>query len=291
MQPSVLVANQIVTTKKIARAISLSQHAELILGVDSHDGINMLAEAARNTGVAIKVSIEIDCGLCRCGVVPDDAPALAGLVANSPDLRLAGVFTHGGHAYGARDETALDDAAVEECEAAIAAAEAIRARGHAVETVSIGSTPTASRFAGRAGITELRPGNYVFNDGIQMSLGVADIDACALTVAATVISRSAPERAVIDAGSKTFGLDQGAHGTHLLDHFGQMLGGDGRLVRLSEEHGVLEVPPDSGLRPGDGLRIVPNHACVASNLAADFWILDGERVVDRWPIDAAGGSR
>ncbi len=287
---SVLLANEIVTPAKIGRAMRLSARAELLIGVDSREGIERLAAAARDAGTVLQVSIEIDSGLERCGVQPGDAAILARLIDAAPALRLAGVFTHGGHAYAARDEAGIVKAANEECDAVIVAADAIRACGIAVDTVSIGSTPTIKYFTGRPGITEIRPGNYVFMDGIQVGLGVAALDQCALTVAVTVISRPSPESAVVDAGSKTFGLDRGAHGTSSVDHFGAVIGPVGHLVRLSEEHGVLAIPADLPLRPGDHLRILPNHACVVANLASEFWLLDGGMVRDRWPIEFARRS-
>ena len=287
---SVLVANEIVTSTKIARAIGLSARADLTIGADSREGIEALAAAARDARTMLWVSIEVDSGLKRCGVLPADALALAQLIDAAPALRLAGIFTHAGHAYAAHDEAGVIKAAAEECDAVIAAAEAIRAHGIAVDSVSIGSTPTMKYFRGRPGITEIRPGNYVFMDGIQVGLGIATPDQCAMSVAVTVISRPEAGRAVVDAGSKTFGLDRGAHGTHSVDHFGAVLGAAGHLVRLSEEHGVLEIPSNSPLRVGDRLRILPNHACVVANLASELWILDGETVVDRWEIEAARRS-
>jgi D-serine deaminase-like pyridoxal phosphate-dependent protein len=286
----ILVAHEIVTAAKIARAIGMSAKAELTLGVDSREGVERLAAGARDAGTVLRLSIEIDSGLERCGVRPQEAPTLARLIDASPSLTLAGVFTHAGHAYAARNDAELVAAAAGECNAVIAAAEAIRAVGIAVADVSVGSTPTMAKFGGRPGITEIRPGNYVFMDGIEVELGVATVERCALTVAAVVVSRPTPTRAVVDAGSKAFGLDRGAHGKSLLDHFGRPLNTPGKLVRLSEEHGVLDIPADSPLRPGDILRILPNHACIVTNLAAEMWVLDGDRIADRWDIDAAKGS-
>jgi D-serine deaminase-like pyridoxal phosphate-dependent protein len=114
-----------------------------------------------------------------------------------------------------------------------------------------------------AGVTECRPGNYVYNDASQVSLGTCALEDCALTVLATVVSVPAPDRAVVDAGSKTLSSDplkpRGAG-------FGFVLGRRSRVARLSEEHGVIEVVPGEGFRVGERVRILPNHACVVANL-------------------------
>jgi len=287
----ILVANQIAGRRKIARAVALAKRVTLTVGADNREMIEMLASAARGAMTRVNVSIEIDSGLKRCGVPPSGAADLAKLIDASPSLRLAGLFTHGGHAYGAADRDALLRAAAEECDAVLAAAHAIRAHGIAVQTVSIGSTPTMSVFEGREGISEIRPGNYVFNDGMQVSLGVAAPETCALSVAATVISRPSAIRVVIDAGSKTLALDRGAHGVGAIDHYGVLIGGEGRLVRLSEEHGVMDVPASSALRPGDVVRVLPNHACVVVNLARELWFVAGDEVAERVGIEARDCSR
>jgi D-serine deaminase-like pyridoxal phosphate-dependent protein len=103
------------------------------------------------------------------------------------------------------------------------------------------------------------------------------------------VSRPTPDRAVVDGGSKTFGLDRGAHSNTPLTTYGRLIDADGALLRLSEEHGVLEIPVDSTMAIGDRIRIVPNHVCSVSNLARRFYGLRG-RVVERvMTIDAAGG--
>ncbi len=157
-----------------------------------------------------------------------------------------------------------------------------------VGSISVGNTPTAARSIAEPGVTEARPGNYVFYDGMQVALGAAGADDCALTVAATVISRPAADRAVVDAGAKTLGLDRGAHGSSSLPHYGSLVETDGAVVRLSEEHGVVELAATSSLGVGDPVRILPNHACAVANLAAGYAVVRGGRVVDWWPVDAAG---
>lgn len=285
----ILVAFQIVAAPKLDRAIRLAAKRPLTLAVDSADGAALLAGASASAGTTIDVWIEIDSGLRRCGVLPGDAPALARRIAELDGLRLTGMFTHAGQSYGARDAQEVETIATVETSAVVEAALATRALGIPIETVSAGSTPTARFLDSASGLTEMRPGTYVFYDELQIALGTIDRDRCALSVAATVVSRPARDRAVIDAGSKTFGLDRGAHSSSPLKEFGRVIDADAALVRLSEEHGVLDLPANSTIAVGDRIRIVPNHVCSVSNLGRQFYGLRGPVVEEVIQIEASGG--
>jgi D-serine deaminase-like pyridoxal phosphate-dependent protein len=289
VEAPILVAFQIVAAPKLERAIRLATKRPLTLAVDGIDGAALLAGAAAASGVTIDVWLEIDSGLRRCGVLPVDAPLLARRIAELEGLRLTGMFTHAGQSYGARDAAEVEAIAAVETSAVVDAAVATRALGIPIETVSAGSTPTARFLDSAKGLTEMRPGTYVFYDNLQVALGTIDDQSCALSVAVTVVSRPAADRAVIDAGSKTFGLDRGAHSSSPLTDFGRVVDADGRLVRLSEEHGVLDVPPESAIAVGDRLKIVPNHVCSVSNLGRQFYGLRGRFVEEVIPIEASGG--
>jgi D-serine deaminase-like pyridoxal phosphate-dependent protein len=285
----ILLAYQIVAAPKVERALRLAAHGALILTVDSAAGAAILGRSAAAAGIILEVWIEIDCGLRRCGVVPGESPALARKVTEFDALRLTGMFTHAGQSYGAADAAEVEAIAGIETRSVVEAARASRAIGIPIETVSAGSTPTARFLDGTSGLTEMRPGTYVFYDELQVALGTTGRDHCALSVATTVVSRPAADRAVIDAGSKTFGLDRGAHSSSLLTEYGRLVDVPGALVRLSEEHGVLDIPPDSPIAIGDRIRIVPNHVCTVSNLGRRFYGVRGDAVEEVIPIDAAGG--
>jgi len=289
----VLVAYEIVSEPKLRRAMALAARARLAFAIDSVAGARALARAAEAAGLRVRAWIEIDCGLRRCGVQPADAAPLAAAVARLAGIELDGVFTHAGNAYAATSREQIECIAREEAGSVREAAAAIRAKGIPVRVVSVGSTPTAEFVAREPGVTELRPGNYVFYDATQVALGTVPPESCALTVAATVVSRPTPERAVIDAGSKTLGLDKGAHGTSLLTDYGRLVDGKadgkGALERLSEEHGMLRVAPDSPLGPGDRVRVVPNHACTIGNMGRSYVGIRDGVVAEILSIDAAGG--
>lgn len=285
----ILLAFELVGAPKLERALLLAARSRLTLAVDSVDGAMRLAGAAAAAGMVLDVWIEIDSGLARCGVLPAEAPALARAVTGFHALNLTGMFTHAGQSYAAHSVAEVATIAETEAAMVVDAANATRAIGIPVDAVSAGSTPTARFLRGSSGLTEIRPGTYVFFDSLQVALGSAQPEECALTVAATVISRPAPDRVVIDAGSKTLGLDKGAHSSTLLDDYGTVLDVEGALVRLSEEHGMLRVAPGSPLAIGDHIRIVPNHVCTVSNLGRRFHGLRNGIVTEIIPLDAAGG--
>lgn len=285
----ILLANQIVAAPKLERAIRLAAAARLTLAVDSAEGAALLSRSASAAGITLDVWIEIDSGLRRCGVLPADAPSLARAVTDLDALRLSGMFTHAGQSYGAHDPSEVEAIAEIETRSVVDAALATRALGIPVETVSAGSTPTARFLDGTSGLTEIRPGTYVFYDDLQVALGTTSAEHCALSVVATVISRPSSDRVVIDAGSKTFGLDRGAHSSTLLKDFGRVLDVEGALARLSEEHGMLDVPAGSPIAIGDRIRIVPNHVCSVTNLGRRFYGLRGRVVSEVIKIDASGG--
>ena len=154
--------------------------------------------------------------------------------------------------------------------------------------MSVGSAGTF-RFAIRCpGVTEVRPGTYVFNDRSQIAQGAAGPDDLAAFVVTTVVARPAPDRIVVDAGSKVLTSDRMLVPDPPAS-FGWVWGHDDwDVVRLSEEHGVVTVPPDATVRIGDRLAIVPNHVCPAINLASFVTVAEGGRVTGRWPVAARG---
>lgn len=282
----IFIAYQIIGQDKIERLIEMSREASLITAIDSPEGAEALDRAARAAGMALPVMIEIDSGLRRCGTLPGlPSLELARKVSRLPNLDLRGVFTHAGQAYAAASAAEVARIAREEAEAVAATAELLRTHGIPVPEVSIGSTPTAWASVDRSGVTEMRPGNYVFHDATQLALGSAEVADCALRIVATVISRPSRNRLIIDAGSKTLALDRGAHGTSLLKGFGLIPEHpEITISRLSEEHGILDVPDSCGLEVGTRIEIIPNHACTAVNLAEHLYVARQGKVTGRWEV-------
>lgn len=307
----IFIANELMGPEKFARLAVLAPKVKLAVGVDSPEGVKALAEGIRERGSfhgrpaegkdgqedsrpgsgVLDVLIEVDSGLRRCGVEPGrDVVRMAQAISRFENLHLRGIFTHAGHAYGAASRDELEQIARTEGNVMAESARDLRQEGFEIEVVSVGATPTVAISAFVPGVTEIRPGNYVFYDAMQLALGVIpSVDTCSLRVRSTVISHPAPDRWVLDAGSKALSLDKGAHGHSGVEGHGIILGQpDLRLVRLSEEHGVAE--GEASLNVGDVVEIVPNHACTVVNLfdEVEVWNESGYVV---WEVAARGKNR
>lgn len=272
------------------RVIALAHRTRLSFIVDHPDVAREWSDIFKRTGVEVDVLVKVDVGFHRCGIDPDPATAVPFITQTAalPGLRFRGLLSHAGQAYHAGSEAELR--AMAEGEAAILneLAAAVRARGVEVEELSAGATPTARFSIGQQGLTEYRCGNYVYFDRTQVGLGAATIDDCALTVLARVVSQPAADRVIFDSGSKTLTND-GGRGFAAAPGYGTVLDDDTLLIeRLSEEHATVKVQGGhTTLAPGDLVRILPNHACVVSNLVDEAWLLENGEVTPL-PIAARG---
>jgi D-serine deaminase-like pyridoxal phosphate-dependent protein len=260
------------------RLRALAERVDLFVGVDSAEGVEVLAHAL--AGTKADLVIEVDSGHHRTGVPPERAGEVAA-AARRRGLSVAGVFTFPGHSYepGRRKQAAMDEArAMQEADAAL------RHAGVDADLRSGGSTPTAALVINGA-LNEMRPGVYVFNDAQQVELGAADWDAVALTAAATVVSRHGRDL-VLDAGSKVLGADRptwASGGGRLPDYR------HARIGALSEHHATVSFAEGAPLPElGSLVRVAPNHVCAAVNLADVLVITAGGAVVDEWRVAARG---
>ena len=279
------VAFPVVGADKARRLLALSDRVRLAVGVDSVEGARTLAAPFHAASRILDVMLKVDVGLHRVGVDPAEAASFAQRIADLPGLRLRGVFTHAGHSYSGETPAAVAEVGRSEGTILAGAAEAVAALGLGPLEVSVGSTPSAPHAMKVAGVTECRPGNYVYHDASQVSLGTCGLESCAMTVLATVVSVPARGRAVVDAGSKTLSNDP------LRPHavgYGWVLGTASRLSRLSEEHGVIDIAEGDVFHVGQRVRILPNHACVVSNLHDSLTAVRGDHVEGPLPIAARG---
>lgn len=283
------VAYPVVGEEKARRLLALSARARLSAGVDSVAGAASLSRVFAAAGSRLDVLIKVDVGFHRVGVPPEGAEALARAVTDLPGVRLKGLFTHAGQGYLAPTPDEIAEVGRHEGEVMSALAERMEASGIEVHWVSAGSTPTARHAMAGPGVDECRPGNYVFHDASQVSLGTCAVEDCALTVAASVVSVAQSERrAVVDAGSKTLSSDPLRPRP---GGYGWILGTRSRLSRLSEEHGVIDVAEGDEFEVGGRVRILPNHACVVSNLHDCLHGVRGVRVEETIPVMARGRVR
>ncbi|HEV8317497.1 MAG TPA: alanine racemase [Vicinamibacterales bacterium] len=279
------------------RVVRLLDRARISIVVDDLTVAQAWSAAMCAAGRTLDVLVKVDVGFHRCGIDPDspDAGRMVAAVGSLPALRLKGVLSHAGHGYQARSEEELASIAAEEARLLQQVAACARSQGATIEEISVGATPTARFNLTAAGLTELRPGNYVYFDRTQVALGAATLGDCALTVLASVVSRH-QDRVIVDSGSKTLSTDlmrgdpKAGYGLVFRDvETGSEIDEGLHIERLSEEHATVRVMsatrrPD----PGDRVRILPNHSCVVSNLVDEVVLVDGTRVLERLPVAARG---
>jgi D-serine deaminase-like pyridoxal phosphate-dependent protein len=272
------------------RVVALLNRTRLSFIVDHPVVAKQWSDAMMIRGKRVDVLVKVDVGFHRCGIDPDAREAMPMIkdVASLPGLRFRGLLSHAGQAYHAHSEDELRKMAEAEARTMSDLAERCRKNGVPVEEVSAGATPPARFSLEHDGFTEFRPGNYVYFDRTQVALGAAAVDNCALSVLATVVSKPAKDRIILDSGSKTLTND-GARGFGSVDGYGAVIGHDNLLIeRLSEEHATVRVREGSTtLEPGDRVRIIPNHSCVVSNLVDQAWLVDG-LMAEPLPIAARG---
>jgi D-serine deaminase-like pyridoxal phosphate-dependent protein len=265
---------------RAARLRSVHEAIRLRVGLDGRAAADALAAISRPAR-PVEVVVEIDCGARRCGVPPEAAGELAAY-ARSVGLAPVGAFTYPGH--GDRAPDAPSAASQDAVEALGIARDALVAVGVEPLVLSAGSTPT-SAYSARPPITELRPGEYVYNDLGKLRLGACGPHDIAVFLAATVVSDAVPEQVIVDVGTKALGRE----GSPEVGYGTAPAIPGAVLVRLNEYHGYLSIPGRIRRpRVGDVLAIAPNHVCPAINLFDELLVHRGGRVVDRWPVDARG---
>ena len=281
-----------------ARLIALMDRSHISIVVDHLPVAERWSAVMKAAARRLSVLVKVDVGFHRCGIDPE-LPASVDFIrqiADLPSLRLCGLLSHAGHSYTATSPAELAEIAHREAELLGAVAGAARAAGVEVQEVSVGATPITRLSLDQPGLTELRPGNYVFYDRTQVALGSAGITDCALTVLATVVSKPTSDRLILDCGSKTLSSD-GARGIPPPAGYGAVLHAlevvsvDDTFVvdRLSEEHAVVRVlSPPTRLEPGDRVRVLPNHSCVVTNLMDSVYLVDGQHVEEAIPVAARG---
>ncbi len=233
----------------------------------------------------IPILLGLDSGLGREGVrTPKASAELGEAIRKSPYTRLIGVFTHEGHAYSARGIQEVEKVALETHQRLQTLAEPIGC----ADSLWPGCSLTARFMAGLPGVRAIRPGTYVFGDlNLSITAGVMPYPDIALTVLTTVVDRPSPEMVLVDAGSKTLGSDKTLDGVFAMSWPDPSC----EIRRVSEEHGWLTGPGVCKLRVGDRIRLVPAHVCPTINLAREVHCLQGEKVTELWPVDAAGCSQ
>ncbi len=283
--PELLVAYPIIGESKLRRLMEVARLTRVIVGLDDLVVAEGLSAAAQTANVEVGIFIEADLGMNRVGVKPGpDLVDLGTAVSKLPNVTLDGVEFYSGHV----------NKLVPDWEQKLAelSADVQRIRqdfdkaGIAINDISGGSTPMLYHSHQIEGLTEIRPGTYVFNDVMQVGMGSGTWDDCAATIMTSVISTARPGFAVIDGGSKTFTSDNPGGAPS----FGRVTEApESRFYKMNEEHGYLEIrDAPAPLRIGDRLRIIPNHVCVAVNMHEYAYGIRGETVEQVWKVEGRG---
>jgi len=270
----VLITYNILGVEKLARLERLNERVELSVVADNATVIDGLTAHFARSSSPLTVLVECNTGADRCGVAtPAEAFDLARRIAGAPGLRFGGLMTYPPVDGAGRVQSFMNEAK-----------RLIEAEGIEVPTITSGGTPNMMQAADAPVATEYRPGTYIYNDRSLVTRGVASWGDCALTVLATVVSIPAKNRAIIDAGSKVLTSDLLG-----LTGYGHVLGRDDiRIDQLSEEHGRLVSDEAINLVVGQQVRIVPNHACVVTNMVDAVHILEGGTPRKKWAVAARG---
>ncbi|WP_207401074.1 alanine racemase [Actinomadura roseirufa] len=279
----ILLAYPLWGRAKTARLAALRERATVRVSLDSAEVAEQLGKAAGRTD-PVPVFVEVDTGMHRLGR-PPGAPT-AELVADVravPGVRVAGLLTHAGHSYRSASADELRATAEREVTDLV---ETARLCGGELE-ISVGSTPTARYGAAVPGVTEIRPGTYVFNDATMIRLGVATERTAAARVLVTVVARPAPDRFVVDAGSKSLTSDgAGTPGWIIVAGRPELT-----MRFLSEEHGVGGCEPGAGPEIGERLELIPSHVCPVCNLVDTAYGVRGGRLDRELAVTARGRVR
>jgi D-serine deaminase-like pyridoxal phosphate-dependent protein len=282
-----LVAYPVIGHSKLERLMRIAAKTNVTVALDSVFAARQLSDAARAAQAEVGVLAEVDVGLGRVGVAPgEELLHLAGRLEKLPHLKLRGIAFYPGHIKALSESglRALDR--LRELLASILAD--FRRAGIETPIVSGGSTPTLFHSHQIEGLTEIRPGTYVFNDMNTVTCGACELEDCAAAILATVVSTAHAGQMIIDGGSKTFSSDRLSASSEVT--FGRVREAPGaRFHKMNEEHGFIDLArAERTFDIGERVRVIPNHICVAVNLHERVYGVRGETVEETWTVDARG---
>ena len=281
---------------RLARIEALAKAgADIKIITDNKAAVDAISAYTPDSGLPFKVLLEIDSGEGRAGVLPESAEfiEMAKAVHTSGSAILAGVLTHAGHSYACKTTEEIKVVAEQERLAITGAAQRLRDAGLPCPIVSAGSTPTAVHAQNLDGVTEMRPGVFVFNDLKQLSVGACSRDGLALSVLATVIGHNRHRgHIILDAGALALSKDISAHDDHPEVGYGEVCDAEsldayeGLFVNaVSQEHGIVPVGIEAqfdALPIGTKVRILPNHACITAAGYTHYEVLEDGAITQRW---------
>jgi D-serine deaminase-like pyridoxal phosphate-dependent protein len=285
--PDLLVAFPVIGQSKLARLVEVARRTRVTVALDSAFAARQLSDAARAAQVEIGVLAEVDVGLGRVGVAPGEPLLrLAQTIINLPHLAFEGITFYPGHIKDLEETGRAALAQLRELLHEILGQ--FRRAGLEVRIVSGGSTPTLFRSHEIEGLTEIRPGTYIYNDLNTVRSGGCTLDECAASILATVVSTAKAGQIIVDGGSKTFSSDRPVNSAEVT--FGYLVEAPAaRFHKMNEEHGFIDIAhTGADFSIGDRVRIIPNHICVAVNLHEQMYGVRGDTVEEVWKVEGRG---
>lgn len=282
----ILIAYPLVGKLKLDRLAKLMERASIIVSTDSIEVAEGLSDLGITLGQKVKLYVEVNSGLQRCGLEPGKESAeLVEKIVKLPGVEVLGLMTHGGFSYDYTDEKSLRKAAHREADALLDTKKILDKEGIEIKEISVGSTPTSKFIGEMKGVTEVRPGAYVYGDDQQLSTGIITEDECAMYVLTTVVSAPRTGSVIVDAGSKTFCSDTCPH----RKGYGMMREDHSVFIEeLCEEHGIVKMPLETGFKIGDRLAFLPNHCCATTNMHEELYGIRKGMVERMIKVDARG---
>lgn len=288
-----------ISSNKIEAALDIASRIKLRVLVDNHEIVQQLETSCEKYNMSLEVLLKIHCGYHRTGVNARDPASikLASEIVSSRNLDFKGILTHAGHSYYATSVNQIKEIASQEQTEMISFAEKLEAENRNLkpEVVSIGSTPTIALVDSiMEGITEVRPGNYVFYDYTQVALGTCQVSDCAMTALSRVVGKY-DDYLVIDAGATALSKDLGpihlesdtSFGRIYSDYDNHELDPNLSIYSLSQEHGIVKYSNPCVAQEhkvDELLRVLPNHSCLTANLHNCYYVIEKGRIIDTWKI-------
>ena len=289
----IFIANEIVGIAKLERIRELSRNIRIRLGVDNAVQVDQLEAVFKNEPYPAEVLIELETGENRSGVIGEESLVqLIKHIQSKTKVVLKGIFSHEGHSYRAQNVAECRGICLETQTRTLNAGNIARKLGAVIDTISIGSTPSLMHSEILKGITEIRPGTYIFMD-VGQGTAISDYSRCAATILATVISLPTDERIVLDSGAKALTMQTRSGGICATTGYGLVKGSDNvRLSGMFDEHGLIcDARLRSELAVGDKLEIIPNHICPACNLYDTAYLVSNGKILRELSIMGRGKTR
>jgi D-serine deaminase-like pyridoxal phosphate-dependent protein len=287
--PDLLVAYPVIGRSKLERLAEVAKKTRVTVSLDSSIAARQLSEAARQAQVSFGVLAEVDVGLGRVGVAPgEELLQLAQVIERLPRLSFEGIAFYPGQIRTVGDDGPEEEALRQLGRTVRTILDDFRRAGMEVRVVSGGSTPTLYRSHEIAGLNEIRPGTYVYNDVNTVRTGTCGWEDCAVTILATVVSTARKGHMIIDGGSKTFSSDRLVGSAEL--SFGRVVESPESVFHnLNEEHGYVDIRrAETEFSIGDRVHVIPNHACVAVNLHEKVYGVRKDSVEQVWKVEGRG---